>query len=109
MQNGYGILDKNYSVLNLGEIDIVCLKDKRIVFIEVKTRNVRHETIFPIGFSINRNKRRNLKRICQIYLMKKNHPYDQEWQVDALFINIDPETNEKNIDHFENILWESYY
>ena len=109
VKSGYKILDKNYRIRNLGEIDIVGEKNGKWVFVEVKTRDISHETSFPIGFSINNKKRKNLKRICQLYLIDKNCPQNQEWQVDAIFINVNRETGEQNIEHLENILWEQYY
>src|SRR5688572_28255294 len=36
-RNGYKILEKNYRC-KLGELDIICQKDGRIFFLEVKTR-----------------------------------------------------------------------
>ena len=109
VNKGYIILDKHYRIRNLGEIDIVCEKNGKLIFIEVKTRDVLHETIFPIGFSINRKKRKNLKRICQLYLIDKNCLTNQEWHVDAIFINVNRETGGHDIEHLETILWEEYY
>lgn len=104
----YKILDKNFRIKNLGEIDIVAKKGDRIIFFEVKTRNIKYETFFPIETSINFKKKRNLKRICQLYLIDKKYPISQEWQADALFIKIGASDGIK-IDHLENILWEEYY
>lgn len=109
LQKGYKILDHNYRVKNIGEIDIIGEKNNKLAFCEVKTRNLKHEINFPIGFSINEKKRRNLKRICQIYLAEKRVSPDQKWQVDAIFVKVDPTNNSYKIEHLENILWEKYY
>lgn len=106
-KKGYKIVSRNYRVKNIGEIDLTTKMGNKITFFEVKTRGVGHETNFPIQFSINEKKRRNLKRICQIYLAENKIKND--WQVDAIFIKIDPNTKQYTIDHLENILWESYY
>jgi len=108
VKNGYDILDKNYRVKNIGEIDIVAYKREKIVFFEVKTRNVSCETNFPIQFSINHKKKSNLKKICQVYLMNNKYLKNKEWQVDALFVMSNSENGFK-IEHLENILWEKYY
>ena len=108
-KNGYKIIARNYRVKNLGEIDLIGEKKDKLYFFEVKTRSVKHTTDFPIEYSINDKKRRNLNRICQIYLMeKKCHP-DKKWQVDAIFIKIDEISNNFVIERLENILWERYY
>lgn len=107
IQKGYKILEKNYRVKNIGEIDIVCEEKNRLIFVEVKTRNVKRQTNFPIEYSINSKKRTNLKRICNIYLNDKQC-FTKDWQVDAIFIKFYDSGNH-SIDHLENILWEEYY
>lgn len=108
LKNGYEIIDRNYRVKNLGEIDIIAEKNNKLIFFEVKTRSIGHETNFPIEFSINHKKKKNLKRICQIYLNDKCGFTNKEWKVDALFVKVD-HNNKFAIDHLENILWEEYY
>lgn len=105
---GYRIVDRNYRIKNLGEIDLVGEKRKKLFFFEVKTRDIKHELNFPIGFSINNKKRRNLKRICQLYLADKKL-LNKEWQVDAIFVKVDFDNKNHMIEHLENILWEKYY
>src|SRR3989338_9940283 len=83
LKNRYRILDRNYRIKNLGEIDLIGEKSRLLTFFEVKTRDLKHDLNFPIGFSINEKKRRNLKRICQLYLNDKKYPPSKEWQVDA--------------------------
>jgi len=109
LKSGYTIIERNFRIKNIGEIDIVAEKRRKLFFFEVKTRSVKRETSFPIETSINKKKRRNLKKICQLYLLQKQHSIDQKWQVDALFIKVDPNTKEMQIEHLENILWEAYY
>ena len=109
VKSGYKILDRNYRVKNIGEIDLIAEKSNKLIFIEVKTRDAKHETSFPIGFSINEKKKRNLKRICQIYLIGRGISPNKNWQVDAVFVLVDLKMNSHSIEHLENILWEEYY
>lgn len=109
LKRGYKLLDRNYRIKNIGEIDLVAEKNNRLTFFEVKTRNAHHAATFPIELSINEKKRRNLKKICQLYLLHKDNYEKREWQVDAILINVDFDTNLRQIDHLENILWEEYY
>jgi len=107
LEHRYKIIDRNFRIKNLGEIDIVAEKKNKLYFIEVKTRDVKHETYFPIQFSIDEKKRKNLKRICQLYLIDKKLE-NKNWQVDAIFVK--RETIHKDqVEHLENILWEKYY
>jgi putative endonuclease len=106
--NRFYVIERNYRLKNIGEIDIIAKKKNLLVFFEVKTRHVSHETHFPVNFSIGFKKRSILKKICKIYLQKKNYPLDQQWRVDAILIEIKGSTRE-NIQHIENILWEEYY
>ena len=108
-QKGYRILDRNYRIKNLGEIDLVGERRGKLFFFEVKTRDLKHELNFPLGFSIDNKKRHNLKRICQIYLTDKRAPFNKEWQVDAIFVKVDFANNSHSVEHLENILWEKYY
>lgn len=104
---GYKIIERNYRIKNLGEIDLISEKDDKLYFFEVKTRSIKHETNFPIHFSINEKKRTNLRRICELYLIDKGLK-NKEWQVDGIFINVGY-NGEYSVDHAENILWEEYY
>ena len=108
VSKGYRIVVRNYRIKNLGEIDLVGERKKKLFFFEVKTRDLKHELNFPIGFSIDNKKRRNLKRICQLYLADKKLS-NKEWQVDAIFVKVDFDNKNHMIEHLENILWERYY
>ena len=109
VSKGYRMLDRNYRIKNLGEIDLIGERKGKLFFFEVKTRDLKHELNFPIGFSIDNKKRRNLKKICQLYLADKRLPFSKEWQVDAIFVKVDFLNNDYTVEHLENILWERYY
>ena len=108
---GYKILDRNYRIKNIGEIDIIGAKNGKLVFLEVKTRtHVKRQTSYPIYASIDPRKRRNLKKLCELYLLRhKQYPPDQDWQIDGLFIHFYENENLWDIEHLENIVWEEYY
>ena len=110
INSGYKILGRNYRIKNIGEIDLIAEKNKKIVFVEVKTRNSTYESNFPLQLSINQRKRRILRRICELYLLENKEHQSKAWQLDGVFINGDFEAGQKErIEHLENILWERYY
>ena len=108
-KTGYRIIDRNYRIKNFGEIDLIGERRGKLFFFEVKTRDLKHELNFPIGFSIDNRKRRNLKRICPLYLIDKRLPLNKKRQVDAIFVKFDFINNNHLIEHLENILRERYY
>lgn len=92
-EKGYKIIDKNYYTRH-GEIDLICEKNGRIIFVEVKTR-----TSTTFGFpetAITKKKLRSLIFTAQRYMLNKKQP----WQIDVLAITL-TET-EADIVHFPN-------
>lgn len=68
LDRGYKILEKNYRC-PLGEIDVVAEKDKRLVFLEIKTR-----TSGRFGLpqeAVTALKQRKLLRLAEWYLKDK--------------------------------------
>lgn len=103
-------MERNYRIKNIGEIDLIGEKDKKLFFFEVKTRNSSYGSSFPLQLSINPRKRKILRKTCELYLMNNPKFEDKEWQLDGVFINGDfPEGHAARIEHLENILWEEYY
>ncbi|MFC1612258.1 YraN family protein [Patescibacteria group bacterium] len=99
---GYKIVEKNFVVKNLGEIDIVCKKGNKIIFVEVKTRSGNffgspEESITP-------RKRRKLSQLAHSYLDIKKWHY-KEFAIDGVFIETKDE--KYKIRHLENIVDES--
>lgn len=66
IKKGYQIINVNYRC-KLGEIDIIALKDNKICFVEVKTRN---SLTFGKPFeSVNYFKQNRIKKIAQYFLI----------------------------------------
>jgi putative endonuclease len=65
---GYKVLDRNFRCRN-GEIDIIALDGKSIVFVEVKTRS--KENFGPPKLAVNWRKQKQLIRVALTYLKQK--------------------------------------
>ncbi len=65
---GYKVLDRNFRCRN-GEIDIIALDGKSIVFVEVKTRN--KENFGPPKLAVNWRKQKQLIKVALTYLKQK--------------------------------------
>lgn len=67
--NGYRIIDRNYSK-PFGEIDIIAIKDDLIAFVEVKTR--KSDDFAYAAEAVDFYKQQRIRRASQAYLMEKN-------------------------------------
>jgi putative endonuclease len=73
---GLKLIEKNYAITNIitgkkiGEIDLIMLDNKEIVFVEVRTKS-NAEPIGPLE-TITRSKRRQIEKCAKIYLEQKN-------------------------------------
>lgn len=99
LKNKYKILDRNFSCKQ-GEIDIICydIKQKEIVFVEVKTR-----TNFSYGLpsdSVNKLKRIHIRKCIEYYLYKKK--YEKIYiRVDVIEIVLN--NGKYKLNHMKNI------
>lgn len=81
---GYRILETNYRC-PLGELDCVAVKDRTLVFLEVKTR-VSDDFGGPLE-AVDRRKRRKLTRLAQYYVADKRlHGVPQRFDVVAVWL-----------------------
>ncbi len=69
LKQGYEILERNFRCGHK-ELDLICRKDRTIVFVEVKA--ARSKTYGSPENWIDANKRRNLIRAAQGYIQVKN-------------------------------------
>ena len=68
VKQGYKILEKNYRC-KIGEIDVIAERERRITFIEIKTR--RHHGFGRPEESVHAFKQRKLIQLAQWYLKEK--------------------------------------
>ncbi|MCF8253871.1 MAG: YraN family protein [Bacteroidia bacterium] len=100
-KKGYQIIARNYQAGKV-EIDLICMKDKLLVFVEVKSRfNALVQPENAVDFA----KQRNLARAAEIYLFKNkiNDPI----QFDIIAINF--YHGKVDIAHFEDAFYPVFY
>lgn len=91
---GYAIVERNWRAGNL-EVDIVAMKDNRIVFVEVKTRS--SEFVDPLD-AIDRRRVSRIVRAANSYVKAYNIPH--EVQFDVIIIIGTPESgNMPQVEH----------
>jgi putative endonuclease len=71
---GYTILDKNVNYPKIGELDIVALDKKELVFVEVKYRTT-NTFGHPIE-SLTRPKVQKIVKAAKCYLLETNYKYN---------------------------------
>lgn len=74
---GYAIVERNWRAGNL-EVDIVAMKDNRIVFVEVKTRS--SEFVDPLD-AIDRRRVSRIVRAANSYVKAYNIPHEVQFDV----------------------------
>ena len=107
-EHGYEIVDRNYRK-PYGEIDLIVKKNGLLVFVEVKTRDMKHAHNFLPEQSVNRLKIQKIQKMCQTYLFEKHYSQNQKWQIDVMAISIDINSMKAKVRHMENAVWERQY
>jgi len=97
--NNIKIIEKNFRT-KFGEIDIIGLKDKILIFYEVKLREI--PALVDIHFSINKEKQKRLFRTAQYFLLNNVKYQKYNIRFDAILI----EKHKDNVKIFtvENII-----
>lgn len=99
VQKGYRILERNFKK-RYGELDIVALHDKTLVFVEVKTR-IGKEFGLPEE-SVTPWKLREVKRTSLFY--KSIHPeLPDALRIDVIGIELDIDESLKYFNHIQNV------
>lgn len=98
-QKGYKILEQNYKT-KFAEIDLVCEKDKKLIFVEVRTKI--GEQFGSPEDTINRQK------LWKVLQNSKNYIGFKKWQgparIDAVCIVLNPDFSVFRLTHHENIV-----
>ena len=70
IKRGCTILDRNFVVAGIGEIDIVAAKNEIVYFVEVRARQQNSSFGNPLE-SINQSKLRKIRKTASIYISNK--------------------------------------
>lgn len=104
-KKGYTVVARNFQNQKgrrLGEIDIIATLGKKIVFVEVKTREKSGLSFGLPEENIDRAKLHKLEKIATYYL-RQNKWLDREYAFDAISIVYDGTTRSAKIRHLESI------
>ena len=97
---GLHIIDRNFRT-KYGEIDLIIKKDKKIIFVEVKTR-IGDQKGKPYE-AVTRNKYGHLKLAAELYVLKNNlKEYKLSIHVVSIILTLDLKV--ESIKHFEDVL-----
>ncbi len=98
-KKGYKIIETNFRK-GYGEIDIIALKNKTLVFIEVKTKT---SNKFGSPFeAITNFKMKTLIKTCHFYKLL-NPKLPEEMRIDAVGVYLNYSEQVERIEHLENI------
>lgn len=93
IDNGFEIIDRNFKC-NIGEIDVIAIKNNIIRFIEIKYR--KSNEFGSAAYAINEKKLQKIFKIAEYYIMTK-HLSENAFSIDALLID------DFEINYIENI------
>lgn len=98
-KKGYDIIERNYRK-GYGEIDIIAVKEKTLVFVEVKTRT---SSQFGTPFeAITPRKLQDIIKTSQVYVLF--HPHlPKLLRIDAISVLLNNGEKIGTIEHIENI------
>ena len=100
---GFRLLDRNFRT-RYGELDLVAVDDRYLVFCEVKARIARAgpHPLDPLA-SVDWRKRRRLRRMAREGLAQRvdARPYPPELRFDAIGITLDPAGALLALEHVE--------
>ena len=98
-EKGYKIIERNFRK-GYGEIDIIAIKDKTLVFVEVKTSKSSFLNS-PLE-NIHYYKLRSLIKTAEFYKVL-NPRLPDAMRIDAISVVLDYSGNPSSIEHIENI------
>ena len=96
---GFKVIGRNYRIhftRQVGELDLVAVKDKLIAFVEVKTRQ--SETFGQPAEAVGRSKQLKLIKMAKLFMMQNDKYSDYDYRIDVAAVRID------NGRHFVTIL-----
>ena len=107
---GFLILETNFTC-KLGEIDIICVKDNKLIFIEVKTKSVslfkeiEDNTFMPEKRISHEKKKKILKAIRNYLNYNKIDESKTNIEISAIIVFLNDFEKKAKIKFYENILY----
>ena len=98
LSEGYKILDRNFTS-KFGEIDIICLKDNILHYVEVKAR--RSDAAYYPSESVTPSKISKIRSTAKFFLLKNTNLNNFIMQFDVVEYIID----KKTINHIKNCFY----
>lgn len=86
-KKNYKIIEQNWRYSRYGEIDLICLYKRRLVFVEVKTRRTKNAG-FPLE-AVNKSKYFQIKKVANGYLMNNDHLFVYGFRFESVGILIE--------------------
>ena len=99
IKHGYKIVERNYK-LKYGEVDIIALKNKVIIFVEVKTRL--SDLFGAPAEAVDIKKQQKIIKVAKQYLLRKNI-YDCPCRFDIVEVYL--KDGRCKINHIEDAFW----
>jgi putative endonuclease len=100
---GLKVLERNFRT-RYGELDLIVVDDRHLVFCEVKTRMVQGDP-GPLGpfAAIGPRKRRQVRLMARIWLAARGdqRPHPPELRFDAVGVTLDPRGTLIAVEHLE--------
>ena len=85
LENGYKILFRNWR-LNIGEIDIIALKEDVLVFVEVKT--MPNSTLDMLKSVLNAQKQKRIIKMSKCFLQNNREYNDRYIRFDVIILDM---------------------
>lgn len=114
-KNNYKILSTNYRS-RFGEIDIIALQEKEIVFVEVRSKwhdsdnNIYNSLVTPEE-TVNYTKLRKIEKTAEDFLLKKEKIWKSyfpeiintfpNWRIDLIAIEVNKATKKARLKHYK--------
>ncbi|PJE58405.1 MAG: hypothetical protein COU81_00875, partial [Candidatus Portnoybacteria bacterium CG10_big_fil_rev_8_21_14_0_10_36_7] len=102
-KNGYKILHRNWRA-RYAELDIVALKNKIVIFVEVKT--MRQGGKLRPEDNVDYFKQKKLLQSAKLYLVHNKIKPDMPWQIDVVAITIGDNDEIVKLNHLTNAVFE---
>jgi putative endonuclease len=105
-KHDYILIERNYSTKD-GEIDIICIKDNVLYFIEVKTTSLRHSNVldknrYKPEYNVSREKLLRMRICSETYVFQ--HNVSRETCFGVVLIEFDDNTNTSHLRFMRNII-----